>query len=595
MLELRNDTERKLFALEVQSMDERYDAEVRMCRAWRGKNGYHSRLSECTVHPIRDAFEYAYALLNRDGEGDRARAHDLLYRVIPLQDINPARPTYGIWQYFLEEDLEEMNPPDWNWADFNGKSLLMMLAEHGDKLSDDIKARMKDSVCHACRAIIKRDVQPNYTNISVMGAYVTLYAGELFSMVDFFNYGKQRLQKLHRYNMSHGSFSEFNSPTYTFICLEDLSHLEADIKDAECKKLAHELSDLAWETVALHYHAASGQMAGPHDRAYAFLLPNSTKLSIERALDYKIRLIEDYDTFTSKSVGNTESGHFIGNGHFTIPLRCPEKYLPYFLGSVYEQGKHERIMDQTFAPGRMAYTYMSDAFTLGSLHRECAWNQHRNVLGYFGTVAEPVAFNLKCLHDGWDYCSGLMNTVQDRGRLLSTMAFATNGGDTHVCLDMVKNAKIRAKDLRVRCLFEGAVRHLDATQVGEHTFTVTDRRDGLRVTVDFPYAVFGDTPVRYEIIRGERMLGIDAVLHAGEEREIDFAAMREAIVVTAIDVASADAPVSEATVCEMQESSALRCTLGNLSSLTPTKPAPSRAVYGGMKLWRDGAEYKPAF
>ena len=115
MLELRNDLEKQLFALEVQGMDERYDAAVRMCRAWRGKNGYHSRLSECEVHPIRDAFCYAYALLNRDGEGDRARAHDLLYRVIPLQDINPARPTYGIWQYFLEEDLEEMNPPDWNW------------------------------------------------------------------------------------------------------------------------------------------------------------------------------------------------------------------------------------------------------------------------------------------------------------------------------------------------------------------------------------------------------------------------------------------------------------------------------------------------
>jgi hypothetical protein len=188
-----------------------------------------------------------------------------------------------------------------------------------------------------------------------------------------------------------------------------------------------------------------------------------------------------------------------------------------------------------------------------------------------------------------------MNTVQDRGRVLSTMAFATNGGDTHVCLDMVKNAKIRAKDLRVRCLFEGAVRHLDATQVGEHTFTVTDRRDGLRVTVDFPYAVFGDTPVRYEIVRGERMLGVDAVLHAGEEREIDFAAMREAIVVTAIDVASADAPVSEAATCEKQTDGALRCTLDHMSSLTPTKPAPSREIYGGMKLWRDGAEYKPAF
>ncbi len=586
MLELRNDLEKRLFALEVQAMDERYDAEVRMCRAWRGKNGYHSRLSECTVHPIRDTFEYAYALLCRDAQGDRARAHDILYRVIPLQDINPARPTYGIWQYFLEEDLEEMNPPDWNWADFNGKSMLQMLAEHGDKLTDDIKARMKDSVCHACRAIIKRDVQPNYTNISVMGAYVTLYAGELFGMVDFFNYGKQRLQKLHHYNMSHGSFSEFNSPTYTFICLEDLSHLEEDIHDRECKRLANELSDLAWETVALHFHPATGQMAGPHDRAYAFLLDNSTKLSIERALDYKIRLIEDYGVFTTKNIGNR---------HFSIPLRCPKKYLPYFLGSVYPDGETERIIDQTFAPGRMAYTYMTDAFTLGSLHRECAWNQHRNILGYFGTVDEPVAFNLKCLHDGWDYCSGLMNTVQERGRLLSTMTFATNGGDTHVCLDMVKDAKIRAKDFRIRCLFAGAVHHLGAEQLGAHTFAVTDDRDGLRVTIDFPYAVFGETPVTYEITASDAMLGIDVVLHHGAEVEIDFTALQRALIVTTVDVSPTQETLPPAAPCTETQDGSLHVVYGNLSSLTPLSPAPSRTVYSGMKLWRNDQEYAPSF
>ncbi|MBQ7338233.1 MAG: hypothetical protein IJW40_07240 [Clostridia bacterium] len=585
MLELRNDLEKRLFALEVQSMDERYDAEVRMCRAWRGKNGYHSRLSECTVHPIRDAFEYAYALLNRDGEGDRARAHDLLYRVLPLQDINPSRPTYGIWQYFLEEDLEEMNPPDWNWADFNGKNILQMLAEHGDKLTDDIKMRMKDSVCHACRAIIKRDVQPNYTNISVMGAYVTLYAGEMFGMVDFFDYGKKRLQKLHQYNISHGSFSEFNSPTYTFVCLEDLSHLEADIQDAECKLLAHELSDLAWETVALHYHPASGQLAGPHDRAYAFLLADSTKLSIERALDYKIRLIEDYGVFNTQNIGAK---------HFSIPLRCPEKYLPYFLGNVYPEGESERIIDQTFAPGRMAYTYITDTYTLGSLHRECAWNQHRNVLGYFGTVAEPVALNLKCLHDGWDYCSGLMATIQDKGRTLTAMGFSTDGGDTHVCLDMVKNATIRARDFRIRCLLEGATKHLDAVQVGAHTFTVTDRRNGLRVTIDFPYAVFGDTPVEYATTWEGAKLGIDAIIHHGEEKELNFAALDQAMVVTLIDIAPADAPMPPAVCCEATDCGSLRATAANLSLLMPQHPAPARIIYEGTHLWRDGEEYKPS-
>ena len=160
MLNFKQDFEKALFAEGMRKMDERYDAARRMVWGYRGKNGYHSKLSDCAVHPISDTFTYAYLLLCRNEEGDVARAHDILYRVIPLQDINPTNRTYGIWQYFLEEDLEEMDEPDWNWADFNGKCMLNCLSEHGDKLTDDMKKRLEDSIRHACEAIIRRNVGP---------------------------------------------------------------------------------------------------------------------------------------------------------------------------------------------------------------------------------------------------------------------------------------------------------------------------------------------------------------------------------------------------------------------------------------------------
>ncbi len=581
MLHFKAEFEKELFALEVRAMDESYDPAVRMCTSYRGKNGYHSRLSDCTVHEIRKSFDYAYQLLNRDGEGDRERAHDILYRVIALQDMNPARNTYGIWQYFLEEDLEEMNPPDWNWADFNGKVLLQMLNEHDDKLTEDIKGRMRDSVYHACRAIIKRNVQPSYTNISVMGAYVTLYAGEYMDNEEFFTYGKNRLKALHTYNMSHGSFSEFNSPTYTFVCLEDLAALNHDIKDEECKKLTAELIDLAWETVALHYHTASGQMAGPHDRAYAFLLADSTKLSIERALDYRIKLIKDYSVFNTSNIGNL---------HFTSSLSCPEKYVPYFT-----EATKERILDQTFAPGRMAYTYINDVYTLGSLHCECAWNQHRNVLAYFGSVKEPVAFNIKCLHDGWDYCSALMATVQEKGRTLTAISFTTDGGDTHVCLDMVKNAAIKAKDFRIRCLFDGATQYLNAEQIGEASFRVTDSRNGLTVFIDSPYAKFGDMPIQYEITRDGAKLGIDAVIYSGEEAIIHFDEVKEAMIVTAVEYSLDGSRISAEPIKVEPSGDLITSTFDHLSVTMTQHPDRGAAVRATAALTRNGEAYNPAF
>jgi hypothetical protein len=52
--------------------------------------------------------------------------------------------------------------------------------------------------------------------------------------------------------------------------------------------------------------------------------------------------------------------------------------------------------------------------------------------------------------------------------------------------------------------------------------------------------------------------------------------------------------LTDTAVCT-EESGCLRAVFGNLAALTPLKPDASRAVYGGMRLWRHDAEYKPAF
>lgn len=582
MLNFKSETDKKLFDLEMQARNNSYDEETMMCRMYRGLNGYHSKLADCTVHGITDNFSYAYELLLRDGEGDRERAYDILYRVIPLQDINPVKRTYGIWAYYLEERLEEMDEPDWNMADFNAKKMLMMLSYCGEALTDDLKKLMKDSVYHACRAIIKRDVQPVYTNISIMGSYVTIMAGEMFGWEDILAYGKQRLKKLYYYNMKHGSFSEFNSPTYTFLALFDLSDLIADVKDENSKKMAYELSLLAWNTVAVHFHKATGQLAGPHYRAYGFLLEEGHKVSIERALDNKIRLVRDYNDFT---VDNILSSSYSYNEN----LHCPEKYIPYFT-----ENCGERILDQTFAPGLMAYTYMNDVYTVGSVHMEQLWNQHRNVLGYTGTVEEPIAFNLKCLHDGWDYCSGHSATVQKKGKLLNVIGFLTDAGDTHVTLDMVKNAAISAEDLRISWLFSGAVKYLELERCGECGFMITDTRTGLRFNIEIPYAVFGEEKAELTVERGENTLEIAALLYHGERKQIDFSRLSKAAVVTTLQILESGEN-AETTASSSIENGFIDAKFGEFEIIAPSAPEKRRPRMDSIRFYRDGKEYKPEY
>ena len=578
MLYCKNEFEKELFEAAVPKTLAKYDPERRMVKTRRGANGYHSRLVNCDVHEYRESFELAYMLLNRDAEGDRAIAYDLLYRIIPKQDINPESKTYGIWAYYLEEDLEQMNPPDWNMADFNTKNLINILNEHADKLTDDLKMRVKDAIIHGCRSIIRRNMGPHYTNISVMGAYDTIVAGEILGIKDIFEYGKQRLKTLHEYNVSKGNFSEFNSPTYTFVCIDDFARMVTDIKDEDCLRLASELNDLAWKTIALHYHPTTGQLAGPHDRAYGALINDRTRFLIARALDHKITLVSPEKM---RSVG-------MHANDFSRNVTCPEKYVPYFTGI-----EEERIHDDTFASGRQAYTYMNKAYTLGSLRREMAWNQHRNVLGYFGTVERPISVTIRSQHNFWDYCASFMSTVQDRGRALTTTTFTSNGCDTHCNLDKIKDSTIKARDMRVRYVFEGAVADLDAVQDG-NTFVITHKESGVKVKIVYPHVKFGKYDVKFELVKQNNIISADAVLYSGEETDIKLDELVKAGVVSSIEMT--DGELSGIETVTKLDGDMMVSTFGNLKvSITENVLPADGKQFETLYLERDGVEYKPAF
>lgn len=607
-----NRTDEILLPMYLQARDKQYDPKERTTTRYRGVNGYHSRLKDRIVHDIRDSFVYARELLLLGGEEDLQRVYDILYRVIPLQDINPSRKTYGIWPYYVEESLEQMDCPDWNWADFIAKEMLVMLIGKRAALPLELQGRMQDAIWHACQAIIKRNVGPGYTNISVMGAYVTIVAGELFGWTNTLEYGKKRLERLYEYNKSKGNFSEFNSPTYTFVALIDLNDLKLHSKDDACRAMAEELCDMAWETIACHYHPGTGQLAGPHYRAYRMLLSKGKKLDIERALDFKVKLSDREAGFDVENIVGEEYGYHEA-------LHCPEKYKSYFTGELSGQ---PRILENAFEPPKAAYTFLHSKYTIGSINKDEAWNQHRNVLGFLGTVDAPIGFNLKCLHDNWDYCSGLMSTVQDRGRVLSVMNFSTNSGDTHVNLDMVKDASILAKELIVTWQFEGEVEYLDIEKRRDgHSFLVKEKQTGISLLIDFAYVVFDKNPVEILLEREEGLCRISAVLYRGDEKKLDFSKMKEAAVVTSLQVLTegegADCCLAEngqeaengknaedgsriedgagnksekrilPTLCK-REAEKIEAELGNLKITAPLAPGKEKEVFSKVGLFRNG-------
>jgi len=591
------------FLKALSEQDARYNPAEKMIRRGFSSPGYHTTLKGGYVHPPRDSLNYAVALLDSGQAIRLKRAQDILRKVTSLQDQDPNSRTYGIWSWFAEEPLKKMSPPDWNWADFCGTQLLQVAHDHMHRLDDELQQEVKDSIIHAAYSIKRRNVGPGYTNIAIMGTYVTLTAGELFGVDELTDYGKKRLKRFYDYTFEQGSFREYNSPTYTVVAIKELSRMLQHVKDPASQKLLRKLNRFAWYHLARHFHPPSRQWAGPHSRCYATLLRDSTLAFIQRATNGKMNFLPESEIFESLDA------HRIG-------AECPPDLFGYFTDL-----PRPRLEVETFArnaPDKhniIGTTYLHPDYTLGSVNIGDLWNQRRPLLGYWKTGAGPVAMRLRCLHDDYDYSSASIFTVQDKSDVLGAVVFATDRGDTHISLDRLKNAIIKAKDLRIRLQFEGAIDDLKlpipakpvlskVEGAGTHEpirfsagLVTCDLGSRLAGALQIPYAVFGDYPVKTELGRDSNSAWLDVILYQGEEKDINFAEISDAAVIFALSIATQQkartSSIEHPVNTNHWTPGRTTATWHNMSLTIPTKPmktsaqrANASAEKNGQNLWK---------
>ena len=161
--------------------------------------GYHTTVASGTwVHPVLPSLDYALGLLQRNSPGDGQRAEKIILRVIGLQDADPAKPYYGILAPRLEEPLEKMSPPDWNWADFCVCVSRSCWADHGQSLSEELKQAMRTSLRHAALAIKKSPRRTGIHEHRHHGRRSVRRGGEILDDRELLEYGRQRLQQVAR-------------------------------------------------------------------------------------------------------------------------------------------------------------------------------------------------------------------------------------------------------------------------------------------------------------------------------------------------------------------------------------------------------------
>ncbi len=494
---------------QILAAEPQYEPETGLLGNFLKSPGYHTRVPDGTyVHQTKFIMNYALALLVCDRPGYRARAEKAISAVLDLQVTDPYDPAYGIWPWLCEEPVPEMAPPDWNWADFIGAVLCHIAKEHASQISPALLNRIREALRRAAWSIFRRNVQPGYTNIALMGAMVTGAAGEILEDSFLLDYGRRRLERFLEYTKETGGLNEFNSPTYTFVALNEVERILQLIQDDGMRRTATELHRLIWNALAERFHASTGQLAGPHSRCYANRLNRETRDFLCEATGLEIPFAEDPSDRRDKTL----AFHYEGIRH----LPCPAELIPFFRDRVSREIRTRFIKGKTDASDVIGCTRLDPEWSLGSVNRDILWAQRRSLLAYW--IHEPLCavLRLRFLHDGKDFTSGGVHSVQKDNRVLFGIQIWTNLGDFHPNLDRPSDGLFRIRTLSV-CLElnapGAAVRSLPS---GCFELSAGKFKG---IVHPHPGTVAG-FPARWECSEVEGGCRVEAVLYDGPERTL---------------------------------------------------------------------------
>lgn len=485
-----------------------YNPELSLIRVPFDGPGYHSKVPAGTVvHDIRSSFAYALDLVCSGTPDAGPRAAAILGRLLPLQDANPVSPTYGLWSWLYEEPLSQMDPPDWNWADFCGFRLAQILYRSEGRLPAGLVTACRSALFHAAGSIYRRNMGPHYTNISIMGGLVTAMAGELLDEARLREYGEARLRQAVDHHRQQGGFNEYNSPTYTWVVLKDCEQALGCLRDPAARALASSLHRSAWEVLARHFHPATGQWAGPHSRAYSAFLQPEIAEGLEARTGAPVRR---YPGIARKEFSFQSN---LGGPGCPPDLSARFRTLP----------EPDYCFEETFIKGAKhsttGTTWMHEEACLGSVNQDHFWDQRRAVLGYWNDSAgTPVALRLRFLKDGKEFCSAFVHNRQSGPFVLSAVHLLLGRGDWHPVWGGSESDTFSASDWRLRYELRGNA--VEAQTLNDGTFELSA---GDWTAILSPAAgTFHGTPFPWIISRGEGWVSLDAVLYTGPAREFPF-------------------------------------------------------------------------
>ncbi|MEZ4668293.1 MAG: hypothetical protein R3E39_10290 [Anaerolineae bacterium] len=335
----------------------------------------HNLLTITTDHPrtgrpvqphiVRDSVWYAMGLLMRQQDGDVERALATIEAVLSYQFDEPEAVYHGTFYRYVGEP----HPPtesaviwkdyDPNWREFICTVFILLLKDFDALLPAPLQDKIRRAIQLAAEGAFGRKVAAEYTNISLMSAYLLDYAGAHYARTDWRKYALEQANKIYALFNRFKTFNEYNSPTYYGVDFYALALWREYGSTPEYRQMGAEMEAELWRDTVQFYHAGMRNLCGPYDRSYGMDMTDYLALV---GLWMGAVLPADGAPLPDSDYPFDHAADY-----FFMPLvalvgsKPPADVLPHM-----QAFQGERMLERTIEPQRTATAWLSDTLMLGA-------------------------------------------------------------------------------------------------------------------------------------------------------------------------------------------------------------------------------------
>ncbi len=220
------------------------------------------RLDENTA--TRGITRLACALLYRNETGDVENAVKIIRWIFTLQNLDETSQNFAVWR----GSSKQTGNYDQNMREFIGTDLISIYHKYRQKLPDEVRKDLEACLIRTVKGAIKRNVNPDYNNISIMSSFMMEYVGTAFNIPVYKNAGIEKARAIFTNFLKYNTLCEYNSPTYYGVDFVGLALWRELSFSQEMKDMSKVLEKELWLDVATFYNANLQNICGPYLRAY---------------------------------------------------------------------------------------------------------------------------------------------------------------------------------------------------------------------------------------------------------------------------------------------------------------------------------------